>query len=174
MQIDSTGLFFSAANSAAMAGAQVSKEQKSSKIKKKSFASALEKSAYESELIQEGFPIEIAEMETEEAAVYLRDEAEKAADALRQSQMPDKFADFRKKVSVFMRYIEKNNFEVKVKQRKGFNSKGQPLPPRVQIKIINKDLDEMAAYFLSSQKDTLKMLAKLNEISGLLVDLLAS
>ncbi|MBB5218778.1 MULTISPECIES: YaaR family protein [Treponema] len=174
MQIDSTGLFFSAANSAAMTGAGINKDQKTSKIKKKTFASALEKSTYQNQLIQEGFPVEIAEMEVEEAAVFLRDEAEKAADALRESQMPDKFADFRKKVSQFMRYLEKNNFEVKVKARKGFNSKGQPLPPRVQVKIINKDLDEMAAYFISSQKDTLKMLAKLNEISGLLVDLLAS
>lgn len=174
MQIDSTGLFFSAANSAALANSKLSKEEKSSKIKKKSFASALEKSTYQNQLIQEGFPIEIAEMETEEAAVYLRDEAEKAADALRQSQMPDKFADFRKKVSQFMRYIEKNNFEVKIKKRNGFNSKGQPLPPRVQIKIINQNLDEMASYFISSQKDTFKMLAKLNEITGLLVDLLAS
>ena len=60
-----------------------------------------------------GLPIEIASMTEEEAVIFLKDAADIAADKLRKSQMPDVYADYRLKVSQFLRYIVKNNFEIK-------------------------------------------------------------
>ena len=97
-----------------------------------------------------------------------------AADRLKEKQTPEEFADYRKKVSQFLRYLAKNNFEVKKRERRGFTRKGKPLDPQFKIVVINQKLDEMAKWLLSSHKEAFAMLARVNEISGLLVDLMAS
>ena len=86
----------------------------------------------------------------------------------------EEFADYRKKVSQFLRYLAKNNFEVKKRERRGFTRKGKPLDPQFKIVVINQKLDEMANWLLSSHREAFAMLARVNEISGLLVDLMAS
>ena len=68
-------------------------KEKTQKTKKKTFSSSLEKQQEEYILIQEGFPVEISGMDDEEAAIYLRDEAEMAADKLRENPMPQEFAE---------------------------------------------------------------------------------
>ena len=40
--------------------------------------------------------------------------------------------------------------------------------------MINAKLDEMAQWLLHTHSDTLQMLAKIDEINGLLVDLMAT
>jgi uncharacterized protein YaaR (DUF327 family) len=40
--------------------------------------------------------------------------------------------------------------------------------------VINQKLDEMAQWLLHSHADTLQMLAKIEEVNGLLVDLMAT
>ena len=150
------------------------KSAKSSKTKRLSFSSAIEKARQEFELQKEGFPVEIAGMNTEEAAVYLKDQADIASDRLKEHQTPDEFASYRKKVSQFLRYIEKNNFTVEKRDRRGFSRRGKPLDPRVKVAVINEKLDQMARWLLSSHKDAFSLLARVEEIRGLLVDLLAS
>ena len=150
------------------------KPTKSGKTKRLSFSNAIEKAKQEFELQKEGFPVEIAGMNTEEAAVYLKDQADVAADRLKEHQTPDEFASYRKKVSQFLRYLEKNNFTVEKKDRRGFSRSGKPLDPRVKVAVINQKLDEMARWLLSSHKEAFALLARVEEIRGLLVDLLAS
>ncbi len=168
----SSSLYFAATQMAGQAAASKTQKNKKSEKIKTSFSNALEKSQAENALIQEGFPPEILGMETEEAAIYLRDEVDIAGDKLADFQTPENFADYRRKLSQFFKFLEKNNFQVKKKERRGFNIKGKPLPPRVQIRVINEKLDEMARYLLSSHKDKLFMLSKVDEIKGLLVNLL--
>ena len=68
----------------------------------------------------------------------------------------------------------KYNFEVEDRTRTGRAKNGRKYAPHKQIVIINQKLDEMAQWLMSSQKDTLQMLARVDEIRGLLVDLIAS
>jgi len=164
-------LYFTASQATAVQNARnTQKKDQSQGTKKKNFASALERMQIENMLIQEGFPKEIAGMDLEDAVIYLKDEADKAADRLRESQMPDVFEDYRRKVSQFMKFVVKNNFKTKTKQRPGRRS----LDPLYQVQIIDQKLDELARFMLQSHKDTLHKLAKIDEINGLLVDLMAT
>lgn len=168
-------LYFAAVQTAKQEALKSRKKQKIEGIKGKLFASALQKSQEEYELLSEGFPKEIAGMSVEEAVIYLKDEADIAAETLKSNQVPQNFSDYRKKVSQFMRYVVKNNIEIKHKMKSRSNTKRHlRLAPYVQVNIINQKLDEMAKWLISSHKDTLKMLAKIEEINGLLVDLLAT
>ena len=168
----SSSLYFAAAQMAGQAEASKTQKNKKSEKIKSSFSNVLEKNQAENSLIQEGFPLEILGMETEDAAVFLRDEVDIAGDKLVEFQTPENFADYRRKLSQFFKFLEKNNFQVKKKERRGFNMKGKPLPPRVQIRVINEKLDEMARYLLSSHRDKLFMLSKIDEIKGLLINFL--
>lgn len=174
----SSSLYFSAAASIANAQAQKAqkdeKSQKTDKSRRKLFSSAMEKAREEFALQKDGFPKEIAGLDTEDAAIYLKDQADMAADRLKEKQTPEEFADYRKKVSQFLRYLAKNNFEVKKRERRGLTRKGKPLDPQFKIVVINQKLDEMANWLLSSHREAFAMLARVNEISGLLVDLMAS
>lgn len=173
----SQGLFF-AANQATSAQAALNakksqKQEKAGTIKRGSFQNAMEKAEEENSLLSAGLPIEIAGMDAEDAVIFLKDAADVAADKLRSEMTPTNFAEYREKVSQFMRYIVKNNFAVTSRKRPGLNRKGKPFAPQMQIKIIDQKLDEMAAWLLSSHKDTLKLLAKVDEINGMLIDLMA-
>ena len=118
----SSSLYFSAAASIANAQAQKAqkdeKSQKTDKTRRKLFSNAMEKAREEFALQKDGFPKEIAGLDTEDAAIYLKDQADMAADRLKEKQTPEEFADYRKKVSQFLRYLAKNNFEVKKRERR--------------------------------------------------------
>ncbi len=169
------GLYFVAAQSAGLSAARAQQSSKTEKSKRKTFASALQRSHAEHELEAAGLPKEIAGMEPDEAIVYLKDAADIAADKLKECMLPENFKNYRQKVTQFMRYIVKNNMAVKQHMRYRSNPKRRlTLNPHVQVVIINQKLDEFARWLLSSHKDTLRLLAKIDEINGLLVDLLAT
>ncbi len=176
MDIDSVNqnLFFSAAQGAQRKVAESQRKEKNAATRK-IFASALQKSHEEHELMAAGLPKELAGMEAEEAVIFLKDAADLAADKLKKSQLPENYTEYRSKVSQFLRYIEKNNFAVKERKRYIPGPKQQRRASmQKQIVVINQKLDDIARWLLAAHKDTLQMLAKIEEINGLLVDLMAT
>ena len=180
MALDSinSNIHFQAAqtlSSQAAAKAKQDENTKKTAPKKSIFASLFEKSQAQVQYTRDGFPIEISEMEVEEAAVWLRDQADSAADVLKEHQTPDVFADYRKKVSQFLKYVVKNNLELKKKNRRRGASTRDPY---IQVNVINEKLDEMARWLINPANDihrkTLGMLERIHELKGLLVDLFAS
>lgn len=176
-----SNLYFQAAQSVAgQSAAKAQKDEKSRQADKtrKAFSSALEKSRQEFVLVKDGFPKEIAGMDEEEASIWLKDQADMAADVLKEHQTPENFAAYRRKVSQFLRYVAKNNFEVRKKQRRGLTRTGKPRDPQVMVTVINQKLDEMASWLISPGNDihrsTLRMLARVDELKGMLVDLIAA
>lgn len=172
-----SNLYFAQVQTLAVQNAQAQskeKTEKADKSKKKMFANAFEKSRREMELVREGFPAEIAEMDVEEAAIYLRDAADIAADVLREHQTPAEYADYRKKITQFMKFVVKNSYDIRKKDGIG-RRRGDP---KVKIVVINEKLDEMARYIMSpmneSHRKALRLLADIDEIRGLLVDLMAT
>ena len=174
----SQGTFFNVSQLAAanmQAKTQREKETSSAqKTRRKTFAGMLEKSQQEQTLIQEGLPVEIAGMELEEAAIFLKDAADIAADKLKEHPVPENFSEYRKAVSQFIRYVVKNNYNVVSHKRPGFNKRRQPFEPQKEIVIINQKLDELAHWLMTSHSDSLAMLEKVDEIKGMLVDLMAA
>jgi uncharacterized protein YaaR (DUF327 family) len=106
-----------------------------------------------------------------------------AGDALRDRPFPDEIVRYKKAVREFMRYVVENGFRVHEETgippflKPGFRGRrGSPEaqePNRYRIvQVVDRKLEEMAAMILASQAPQLKLAARLEEINGLLVDLL--
>lgn len=174
-----SSLYFAAASAAS----QKSKEKdklKTDKAKKSSFTSMMEKSQELDSLASAGLPVELAGMTTEEAVVFLKDAVDMAADKLSENMTAENFAGFRKSVGQFLKYIEKNNFEVTKKKRFGsshvksvFFEETRPRDPLFQVRVVDQKLNELAVMVMQNHSDKLRMLSKVDEIKGLLVDFFA-
>jgi len=180
MGIDSVGfqnqsLYFAAAQAASQQAAmQQSKKSEKSFFSKLSFADTLKKTKEEALLVSEGLPAEIAGMDEESAIVFLKDAADLASDQLRDNQSLENIENYRKKIGQFLKYIERNNFEVIEKRRFGRSRRGRVLAPYVQIQVINQKVNNLASDMLYNHSKNLNLLARIEEINGLIVDLIAA
>ena len=170
-QLNSQSLYFAATQAASQQLAQQAK--KTEKKQKTSFASSLSAHQERAQLLSEGLPLELAGMTDEEAVVFLKDQMDMAGDELKARQDLASMENYRKKVGHFMKFIVKNNFEFIKKKRFGRNRKGRPVDPYCQVQIIDQKLNQLAAEMLILHGSNLRLLAKLEEINGLVVDLLA-
>lgn len=178
----STSLYFSATANAAREAKKEQENAKTQKAKKTPFSSILEKTQEEEKLASLGLPPEIAGLDEEDAVVFLKDALDIAADKLEERASAENFAQFRKSVSQFFKYLEKTNFEVTKRKRlrtriitkkSVYNTIQRKQDPYFQIKVINQRLDEMASMILLDHADKLSMLSKIGEIQGLIVDFFA-
>ena len=144
----------------------------------------------EPDFIADGLPVEVQSMSMDEAAVYLADAVSLAGNDFSEEQSQENLEKFKTAVSQFIRFVVVNNFDVNIKQKRQRPGRaGQPsrlfvfsdysVPPtkpkpRVSIEIINQKLDALARETLSAQSNNLQILAQVNEIKGLIVDLMSS
>ncbi len=169
--------FFAASQLASQQAAIQSR--KTEKSKKSAFASALHKNHEISELVSEGLPPEIAGMSEADAIVFLKDAVDIASEELKRRQDLEAMETFRKAVGQFMKYIVKNNFEIhreklSEKMRMRISKRtGRPVDPKIQIRIIDQKLNQLASEMLILHGKNLQLLAKVEEINGMIVDLLA-
>jgi len=195
-EVDSLGANYyysgvqNASNEAIKRNTKKEEVQKSSS-KKLNFSKLLKgEETEEANFIAQGLPPEISSMSIDDAAVYLADAVSMAGNDFSQEQTQENLERFKTSVSQFIRFVVSNNYEVNIMQKKRrFGKNGQPsrlfvfsdysVPPqkpkpKYSIEVINKKLDALARETLSTQADNLKILAQVNEIKGLIVDLLSS
>ncbi len=196
-EIDSLGTNYyysgvqNASNEAIKRNTKKEEVRKSGSTKKLDFAKLLKGDEVEQpQFIAEGLPPEIAAMSIDDAAVYLADAVSLAGNDFSDEQTQVNLEKFKTAVSQFIRFVVANNFEVNIKQKRQRPGKGgqpsrlfvfsdysippQKKNPRYSIEIINQKLDALARETLSAQSSNLKILAQVNEIKGLIVDLLSS
>lgn len=195
-EIDSLGTNYyysgvqNASNEAIKRNTKKEEVRKSASARKLDFGKLLKgDETEEPQFITAGLPPEIRTMSIDDAAVYLADAVGNAGNDFSNNQTEENLEKFKTAVSQFIRFIVANNFDVNninsPKKRRPqqpprlfvFSDyslpKGNPRQ-KVSIEIINKKLDELARETLSAQSDNLKILAQVNEIKGLIVDLLSS
>ena len=173
-------------NATSQAAKDAKKNEKSSSVSKLNF-SELKKSFSKTEAERQaeaaGYPPQIAKLSIEEAAVFLKDQVDKAGNKLSENQSTENIAEFRNAVRLFIKYIVENNYVEHKKELRGrlskpmqmfskFNDKKRPKDPRVIIETINQKLDSMVRDTLTLQNKNLKILEHANEIKGLIVDLI--
>ena len=173
-------------NATSQAAKDAKKNEKTSSVSKLSFSElkkSFGKTEAEKEVEAAGYPPEIARLSIEEAAVFLKDQVDKAGNKLSENQSTENIAEFRNAVRLFIKYIVENNYVEHKKELKGrlskpmqmfskFNDKKRPKDPRVIIETINQKLDSMVRDTLTLQNNNLKILEHANEIKGLIVDLM--
>lgn len=133
-----------------------------------------------------GLPKELAGLDSDEAIVILKDAIDSSGDMLEENFTAESFATFKKSVSQFLKYMEHTNYSVTKSKRSGksarehiykgaspFFSERRKPPPYAMVEIVNKRLDEIASMVLQNHSDKLMLLAKVDEIKGLIVDFLA-
>lgn len=175
-----SSLFFSAAAAASREAQKNQDKSKLSKTKKTAFSSMVEKSQEMESLASAGLPVEIAGLSVEDAVNFLKDAVDIAAEKLEENMSSENFQKFRKSVGQFLKYVQKNNYEIKTKKRFGerhiktvFFEEKRKKDPYVQIHVIDQELDKLAAMLMQKHGDEIQFMSKVDEIKGLLVDFLA-
>lgn len=100
----------------------------------------------------------------------LLDEVHSAGDVLKEKQLPDTIIAYKEAVRHFVRYIVSRTFDVSetisgtnILKRKKFT----------QIQVLDEKLEQLAAGILSNQRSQMDLLGRIEEINGLLVDLMS-
>ncbi len=168
------------------------KKEEINKTKKSSFANLLsKKEEVEPEFSVAGLPQEISAMTLAEAVIFLKDAVDNAGNSLSEEVNQENIQNFKKAVGQFILFVVRNNYEVSSKRKKNrmgrdlivpsrtnfFSNYAIPphvIDPKYQVTVINKKLDELTQATLETQKDNLKILSQINEIKGLIVDLISS
>jgi uncharacterized protein YaaR (DUF327 family) len=118
-----------------------------------------------------------------EVAEKLLDDVRSAGDDLRNRPFPQEILHYKKVVRDFIHYVVENGLTVDAQigipkyLRPGYRGRrgapdSQERTVHHVIQVVNQELEEMAARLLSEQLSQLELLARLEEINGLLVDLL--
>jgi uncharacterized protein YaaR (DUF327 family) len=114
----------------------------------------------------------VEEFAPSEAAVQeLLDAVRSAGDDLKQRPLPDEILRYKKAVRNFLHHVVQNSYEVKESQT--MLRKKKELRPHVQVQVVDRKLEQLAAGILAGQVSQLELLSKLEEITGLLVDMVS-
>lgn len=152
--------------------AKKTQEKTQSQKIKKTFSSFVEDKKEENYLISQGLPLEIAGMSIDDAVDFLKDELDMAGDNLGINATPQAFDRYKKAVGQFIKFLEKNNYTIDIHKRK--SRRGKTVKPAFQIIAINEQLDKLARDLWYNHLDKFKLLEKVHQINGLVIDLLAA
>jgi uncharacterized protein YaaR (DUF327 family) len=130
--------------------------------KKDQFAELLRNTVREIEPPQE-YPV------SEETIEKLLDAVHTAGDELKDRPFPEEISRYKQAVRNFLHYVVENGYNleeatsgVNILKRKKF----------IIIQVVDKKLEELALGLLKNQTSQIALLARIDEIAGLLVDLL--
>ena len=171
--IDSFNPLFYSQSAAALEAAKKNKkeeEQKKTGKVKTRFADLLHK-AEEISATDPDLPIEIASMEFDEAVAFLMDEVTMAGEELKNSPLPECYESYKKKITQFLHFVEKNTYDIE--SQLGIRSpRFKNRNKYIIVTVVNEKLEQLARDIMFIQSSQISMLAKVEEIKGLLVDLL--
>ena len=144
------------------------KAQKKEKLPPRSFDSLVEEAAEAAE--SGGLSGDLPDGGQRRSIEELLDGVFAAGDALKSAPTIDTIREYRGKVRAFLKYVvdrmlavEETTSGVNIMKRKRFTL----------VKVIDGKLDELASSVLAAQKEQLGILARVDEINGLLVDLVS-
>jgi uncharacterized protein len=113
------------------------------------------------------------EASVDEPLEELLDDVHMAGDDLRKNPVFENIKKYRQAVQRFLRFVVDNSYAVskaKLSRFQVLKRKGQP--ELTLITVVNNKLDALAAGILQNQLEQLEVLARVEEINGLLVDLI--
>jgi uncharacterized protein YaaR (DUF327 family) len=120
---------------------------------------------------------------SDETVKLLMDGVQEAGEALRKRPFPEEILRYKEAVRDFMHYVVENGFAVDRSEgipnylRPAYRGgRGTPEAlarrPYVSVQVVDRKLEDLAAALLAGQAHELELAARLEEITGLLIDLL--
>ena len=117
---------------------------------------------------------------SDEALTELMDAVYSAGSDLKERPFHDEILRYKKAVRNFIHYVVENGYELKeiqgAKKKVVLSSGETKWNSKIhhQVQVVDKKLEELAAALLSNQLSQLERVSKIDEITGLLVDLTIS
>jgi uncharacterized protein YaaR (DUF327 family) len=105
---------------------------------------------------------------SEEVLQELLDDVHSAGDALKQRPLGEEIKQYKQAVRHFLHYVVENGYGIKMENYLFNHEKRR----KVQIEVVDQKLEQLASGILSGQLGQVELLARLDEITGLLVDLM--
>lgn len=189
-EVDSIGTayYYSGVQNSASAASKNKKTEKADKTKRASFTELLKTKKEEPSFKTIGLPPEIQTMTIEEAAVFLKDAVDMAGNDLANENSRENLEKFKKSVSQLISFVVANNYEVNTKKPRrprmvspvgafsNYNTTPHVKDPQIVIKTINEKLDALVRETMATQalQGNFRKLEQIDEIKGLVVDLLSS
>ncbi|MDR3311709.1 MAG: YaaR family protein [Spirochaetaceae bacterium] len=115
---------------------------------------------------------EIDRLADDDALVVLKDALDMAGDALKKNLVTENFAAYRRSVKHFVQFVVERAY-LSDTVKKPYKRQGWKYPQDTIIRVVDEKLDQLAAEVLSNHGDRLAILARVDEINGLLIDLLS-
>jgi uncharacterized protein YaaR (DUF327 family) len=120
---------------------------------------------------------------SEDTVNLLMDDVRNTGDILKSRPLPEEIMRYKQAVRNFINYVVQNAYSLEYEdgipnklkpQFKGKRSSpaAEEYKGYTKIQVIDKKLEDLAAMLLTSQMDQMKLVSRLEEIRGLLVDLL--
>jgi uncharacterized protein YaaR (DUF327 family) len=134
------------------------------------------------DVVEEGAAADGADGVQEGALAALLDGVHSAGDALKKRPCPDEIERYKKAVRAFMRVVVKGGFSVEesegilnrykpqYKDRKA--EEGNKRKRFTTVAVIDEKLEALAASIMAGQAEQVRLLARIDEISGLIINLL--
>jgi len=120
---------------------------------------------------------------SEDSVNILMDEVRSAGDDLKKRPLPEEIMRYKQAVRNFINYVVQNGFSLDHEEglpkylKPGFSGQRGTDEARskkgyTKIQVIDRKLEDLAAMLISSQMRQMELVSRLEEIRGLLVDLL--
>lgn len=169
--IEPSAPFFSsiAGHAALQSGAARSSKSKDKKDVRK-FDSLLRERIEEKSPEVDTLPIHLVGLPEEKILEALLDGVHSAGDELKEKQLPNTILAYKNAVRSFVAYVVDRSYTVTEHTSGGNILKRKKF---LQVQVIDEKLEQIAAGILSNQKAQLNLLARIEEINGLLVDLMS-
>lgn len=115
-------------------------------------------------------PSHLVGLSPEKILESLLDDVHSSGDLLKEKPLPDSIVAYKNAVRSFIRYVVDRAYTVTESTSGGNILKRKKF---TQVQIIDLKLEQLAAGILSNQRAQLGLLGKIEEINGLLVDLMS-
>jgi uncharacterized protein YaaR (DUF327 family) len=109
-------------------------------------------------------------LSSEDLIKELMDEVHTAGDNLRNRPLPEEIMLYKKAVKKFLDYVVKNSFDVEKRVTGGIRSRRKKEFTLVQV--VDSKLEQLAAGIMAGQIVQLELLRRLEEIKGILIEIL--
>jgi uncharacterized protein YaaR (DUF327 family) len=121
---------------------------------------------------------------SEEALQVLLDDVHSAGDALKLKPLGEQMRGYKRAVRRFLHYVVENGYSLESHEgipnylKPGFKGKRGSTEARegklfYNIQVVDEKLEQLAAGVLSGHIDQLELLSRLDEITGILIDLMS-
>ena len=124
----------------------------------------------ELQVSESSVPLRFASLPPEKILEALLDEVHSAGDSLKERTLSENIIAYKNAVRSFIQYVVDQAFTVTESTSGGNILKRKKF---TQVQIIDQKLEQLAAGILSNQRAQLDLLGRIEEINGLLVDLMS-